>query len=204
MPRYESFVGGALQTNGYLVPAPLGHVLIDAPEGVCDWLRRVRVTPDLLVLTHGHFDHLIDAARLRRECGCPVACHRADAPLLAQADAIAREFFGFVVEPVEPDRFIDEGPAQDFLGVHWDVLHVPGHSAGSLCFHWGAEGVLFAGDVLFNGGIGRSDLPGGDGPLLIRGIREKLFVLPDDLVVLPGHGPATTIGHERRTNPFVR
>jgi glyoxylase-like metal-dependent hydrolase (beta-lactamase superfamily II) len=108
------------------------------------------------------------------------------------------------IETLRPDRIVAEGAGQDFLGLKLDVLDVPGHCPGSLCFHAPDDGLLVGGDVLFRGGVGRWDLPGGDGELLCRGIREKLFSLPDSTAVLPGHGPATTVGAEKATNPFVR
>jgi glyoxylase-like metal-dependent hydrolase (beta-lactamase superfamily II) len=116
-----------------------------------------------------------------------------------------REFgFGFDVEPVQADILIAETDEDSFLGEKFQVLEVPGHCPGSLCFFSQTEKVLIGGDVLFAGGIGRWDLPGGDGDLLLRGIKGKLFSLGDDVVVLPGHGPATTIGRERAMNPFLR
>jgi glyoxylase-like metal-dependent hydrolase (beta-lactamase superfamily II) len=105
---------------------------------------------------------------------------------------------------VQPDILIEETPRSDFCGIPFSVLLVPGHCPGSLCFYSADHQVLFGGDVLFAGGVGRTDIPGGDHQLLIRGIREKLFLLPGDTVVLPGHGPPTTIGKERNTNPFLQ
>jgi hydroxyacylglutathione hydrolase len=105
---------------------------------------------------------------------------------------------------VQPDFFIEANPDAEFLGAKFEVLEVPGHCPGSLCFLSRADNVLVGGDVLFAGGVGRWDLPGGDGELLFGGIREKLFPLGDSITVLPGHGPPTTIGEERKTNPFVR
>ena len=113
--------------------------------------------------------------------------------------------FGFElqIEPVAPDFFIEATPARDFLGLDLEVLEVPGHCPGSLCFFSRQDELLIGGDVLFAGGVGRWDLPGGDGELLFRGIKTKLFPLGDNITVLPGHGPPTKIGAERRTNPFV-
>lgn len=114
--------------------------------------------------------------------------------------------FGFEleIEPVQPDFLIEATPARDFLGLEMEVLEVPGHCPGSLCFLSRKDDLLVGGDVLFAGGVGRWDLPQGDGDLLFRGIKTKLFPLGDNVTVLPGHGPSTTIGAERRTNPFVR
>ena len=119
-----------------------------------------------------------------------------------------REFFrnfGFEleIEPAEPDFFIEETPRRNFLGAEFQVLEVPGHCPGSFCFFSRKDRLLIGGDVLFAGSIGRGDLPGGDIDLLIDGIRKKLFPLGDNVTVLPGHGPPTKMGSERRTNPFL-
>ena len=113
--------------------------------------------------------------------------------------------FGFEleVEPATADFFIQETPARNFLGTEFQVLEVPGHCPGSLCFYSRKDELLIGGDVLFAGGVGRWDLPGGDGDLLFDGIRQKLFPLGDKVTVLPGHGPPTKMGTERLTNPFV-
>ena len=116
-----------------------------------------------------------------------------------------RDFgFGFEIEPIPPDLLIEATVAREFLGLTFEILEVPGHCPGSLCFFSRENELLIGGDVLFAGGVGRWDLPGGDGDLLFAGIREKLYSLGDDVIVLPGHGPPTTIGAERRGNPFVR
>jgi len=114
-----------------------------------------------------------------------------------------RHYRSLEIEPVEPDFLIEASPSREFLGQQFQILEVPGHSPDSLCFLRQDDQLLIGGDVLFAGGVGRWDLPGGDGDLLFRGIKSKLFPLGDDIVVLPGHGPSTTIGRERRTNPFV-
>jgi glyoxylase-like metal-dependent hydrolase (beta-lactamase superfamily II) len=119
-----------------------------------------------------------------------------------------REFFrnfGFAleIEPAEPDFLIEETSSQNFLGADFQIMEVPGHCPGSLCFYSRKDKLLIGGDVLFAGSIGRADLPGGDIDLLMTGISKKLFPLGDDVTVLSGHGPSTKIGTERRTNPFV-
>ena len=116
-----------------------------------------------------------------------------------------RDFaFQLELEPAQPDFFIEATPARDFLGTEMEVLEVPGHCPGSLCFLARPDKLLIGGDVLFAGGVGRWDLPMGDGDLLFAGIKTKLFPLGDDVTVLSGHGPSTTIGRERLTNPFLR
>lgn len=202
MLRFKSFTGGPYETNCYLVDAPGGKVLFDAPEGADEEFADEKI--GLLVLTHGHWDHTADAAAIQRRHGCPVVCHVETVPMVSEEDFFQRAGFPLRIETLKPDRILAEGAGQDFLGLKLDVLDVPGHCPGSLCFHAPDDGLLVGGDVLFCGGVGRWDLPGGDGELLCRGIREKLFALPDATIVLPGHGPATTVGAEKATNPFLR
>jgi glyoxylase-like metal-dependent hydrolase (beta-lactamase superfamily II) len=178
--------------------------LFDAPDGSCEWLQRRAIDPKLLLLTHGHIDHILDVAKIKKRFACPIGCHRETVPMISDPNFFREFGFGFDVEPVEADILITETDEDSFLGEKFQVLEVPGHCPGSLCFFSQTEKVLIGGDVLFAGGIGRWDLPGGDGDLLLRGIKGKLFSLGDDVVVLPGHGPATTIGRERAMNPFLR
>ncbi len=199
----HTFTGGILDTNAFLLETEAGSILFDAPDGVADWLSGLGKKVDLLLLTHGHIDHTLDAAQVKREHGCPVAYHRDSLPMLTDPQFFRSFGFNLEVEPCAADFFVEEGSGQLLGGRDLDVFLVPGHCPGSLCFLDKQEGALFGGDVLFAGGVGRWDLPGGDGPLLFRGIREKLFPLGDDIKVLSGHGPVTTIGHERQTNPFL-
>ena len=201
---YKTFCGGIFETNCYVIEAPEGPILFDAPDGTCDWLEAASITPKLLLLTHGHFDHVPDIAKIKRRFGCPVGCHPETAPMIADPEFFRSFGFQLEIEAVEPDFLIEATPQRDFLGLKMEVLEVPGHCPGSLCFFSREGGLLIGGDVLFASGVGRWDLPGGDGELLFHGIKKKLFPLGDDVVVLPGHGPATTIGEERRTNPFVQ
>ena len=201
--NYESFCGGIFETNCYLVHAPEGPILFDAPDGACAWVESLKIEPKLLLLTHGHFDHVPDVAKIKRRFGCPVGCHPDSAPMISDPEFFRSFGFQLELEPVKPDLLIEETPEREFLGLPMQVLEVPGHCPGSLCFFMRKERLLIGGDVLFAGGVGRWDLPGGDADVLFSGIREKLFPLGDDVVVLPGHGPPTTIGQERLTNPFV-
>jgi glyoxylase-like metal-dependent hydrolase (beta-lactamase superfamily II) len=199
--RIETFTGGVFDTNCFLLP---DHgILIDAPQDAAEWLARTGDKVALLLLTHGHIDHVVDAARIKQEHGCRVGYHRDSIPLLTDRSFFKQFGFGWEIEPVEADFLIAETERTEFAGVAFRVLEVPGHCPGSLCFFGLADRVLFGGDVLFAGGVGRWDLPGGDGDLLFAGIREKVLPLGDDVRVLPGHGPATTIGVERRTNPYL-
>ena len=197
----DTFTGGIFDTNCFFLPA--SGILIDAPQDAAGWLAGRGLRVKTLLLTHGHIDHVWDAARIQREHGCRVAFHRDGAAMLSEPDFFKKFGFMWEIEPVVADYFIDESASQIVEGVDFQVLHVPGHCPGSLCFLEKSERTLFGGDVLFAGGVGRWDLPGGDRDLLFTGIQAKVLPLGDDVTVLPGHGPATKIGIERQTNPFL-
>jgi hydroxyacylglutathione hydrolase len=201
--KYQAFCGGVFETNCYLVDAPEGSILFDAPQGACEWLKRHRVEPKLLLLTHGHIDHVQDVAKIKQRFHCQIGCHALTAPMISDREFFLNFGFELEIEPAEADFFIEEAAARSFCGAEFQVLEVPGHCPGSLCFFSRKDNLLIGGDVLFAGGVGRWDLPGGDVDLLFTGIRKKLFPLGDAVTVLPGHGPTTKIGTERLTNPFV-
>jgi hydroxyacylglutathione hydrolase len=204
MLQIQTFIGGIFDTNAYLILGSGGNILFDAPTGAAEWARDIGAKLDLLVITHGHVDHIDDAAKIKRIFGCQVAYHPESLPLITDPDFFKRFGFFFEATPVNPDFLIEETPELILCGLKFRVLLVPGHCPGSLCFYSSAHQFLIGGDVLFAGGVGRTDLPGGDHELLIRGIREKLLILPDATKVLPGHGPATSIGEERQSNPFLQ
>jgi hydroxyacylglutathione hydrolase len=201
---YETFCGGIFETNCYLVQAPQGWILFDAPDGACGWADSRAADVKLLLLTHGHVDHVQDVAKIKRRYACQIGCHPETAPMLSDREFFRNFGFELEIEPVQPDFLIKETPARDFLGIEFQVLEVPGHCPGSLCFFSSKDELLIGGDVLFADGIGRWDLPGGDVDLLLTGIKQKLFPLGDNVTVLPGHGPQTKIGTERLTNPFLQ
>ena len=151
--------------------------------------------------THCHCDHSGGNAELMALTGAPLVCHEADLPLLRTISQQGAMFGVRVPASPDPDRFINEGDTIDIGGATLKVFHTPGHAPGHVVLV--GDGFVIAGDTLFAGSIGRTDLPGGDYDTLIRAIKEKLLVLPDDTVVYSGHGPATTIGAERRSNPFL-
>lgn len=197
----DTFTGGVFDTNCFFLRE--AGLLVDAPQDAAAWLQRAGHKVELLLLTHGHIDHVLDAAKIQREHGCQVGFHAETGPMVTDPNFFRRFGFQFEVEPVQADFLIDETPAVTLAGLDFQVLLVPGHCPGSLCFLEKKERILFGGDVLFAGGVGRWDLPGGDGDLLFSGIKSKIFPLGDDVTVLPGHGPATTVGHERATNPYL-
>jgi hydroxyacylglutathione hydrolase len=156
-----------------------------------------------ILLTHAHLDHVDGVAHLVRSTGAPVYLHPADRPLYDHVSRQAAQFGLSVEEPPPPDHTLTHGEALEIGGVEYRVRHVPGHSPGHVLFHVEAARCAFVGDVVFQGSIGRTDLPGGDYAQLIAAIRDHVLTLPDDTHLLPGHGPATTVGHERTTNPFL-
>ena len=194
--------------NGFVVGCEDTHegVLIDPGDDVdllLEAAREHRLTITSILLTHAHLDHVTGVGRAKAALGVPVWLHRDDNFLYERA-VEQGQMFGIRVEPQPPvDHFYDgEGPLT-FGRYEVRVLHTPGHCPGGVCLAIGKEPVLFVGDTLFAGSIGRTDLPGGDLDTLLRSIREVLFSFPDATVVWPGHGEATTIGREKQTNPFL-
>ena len=198
MLEIECFTGGVAATNGYACKAAETSFLVDAPEGVVDWLVSTDFSPQALLLTHAHFDHVLDAARIQERWSIPTYAFAHPTPELTL------ESMGMAVRPYKVDYLVKEGEPMTFGGLTFEILHIPGHSPDSALFLPEGSPIVFGGDVLMQGGIGRSDLPGGDGEQLLKGIREKLYVLDDGTTVLSGHGPATTVGGEKRGNPYVR
>jgi glyoxylase-like metal-dependent hydrolase (beta-lactamase superfamily II) len=197
----DVFTGGLFDTNCFFLPEH--GILIDAPQDAATWLEESGHRVRTLLLTHGHIDHVWDAAAIRRQHHCRVGYHADGLPMLTTPNFFKEFGFNWEIEPVPADFLIEETESLTVEGIDFRVLLVPGHCPGSLCFFEQKSRILFGGDVLFAGSIGRTDLPGGDHALLLQGIREKLWPLGDDVTVLPGHGPSTTIGKERRSNPHV-
>lgn len=202
---------GPIQTNAYLLTAPeRGEaVLIDAPGEV--WaevepiLAEQKCKLTELWLTHGHWDHMQGGAEVVRASGAKVLANIEDRVLIETPEIMER-FMGenMGLEPVHVDRWIGQSEKLSALGLEVEVRHVPGHCPGNVMFYFAAAGAAFVGDALFNGSVGRSDLPGGDFAVLKKSILEQIYTLPEKTVVFPGHGPKTTVAHERASNPFVR
>ncbi len=196
--------------NTYVVwkPPSAEALVIDPglePELILDFLREEGLTAAAILNTHGHADHIAGNGAMKQAFpGAPLVIGENETPLLADPMANVSGLFGTPLTSPPADRTVKEGDVIEAAGVRLEVLDVPGHSPGHVAFLY-RDGpcVVFGGDVLFRGGVGRSDFPGSDGRLLFASIREKLFTLPPDTVVYPGHGPVTTVGHEKATNPFV-
>ncbi len=204
MSRLSSFTGGMAGTNGWLLETEQGALVFDAPDGMAAWLERKKARPACLLLTHQHFDHVLDAAAIQAAHGCPIFAWSPLSRELTLEDLFNRFTDGGIsVSEFSVDEVLAGRGETEAGGLSWTLLHIPGHSPDSLCFHQPELGIVFGGDVLFLDGIGRTDFPGGSTTLLLRGIEDKLMTLPDDTRILPGHGPETTIGRERMENPFL-
>jgi glyoxylase-like metal-dependent hydrolase (beta-lactamase superfamily II) len=160
------------------------------------------LNPGAILFSHCHVDHILGNNFACREYGLKPLMHH-DSLQFLKASAMQGQVYGFEVEePILPDSFIEEGAKISFGNQTLEAILVPGHADGSLCFYNRENAFLVAGDVLFSGSIGRTDLPTGDMDLLLSGISQKLFTLPDNVTVYPGHGPETSIGYEKENNPF--
>lgn len=207
----ESYVVGMLQTNCYLLgDEGTGEAVVIDPGGEAGMIAgRIQALGLQLVAilnTHGHFDHVMDAWVLKEKQGGEIYMHLLDLPIVEQSMRTMGAFFGLkqLSHPIIIDHDIRHGSLLEFGPMAFSVLETPGHTPGHVCFVLNEGRHVFVGDTLFAGSIGRTDLPGGSYDQLIRSVREQLFALDEQAIVYPGHGPRTTVGRERRTNPFFR
>jgi glyoxylase-like metal-dependent hydrolase (beta-lactamase superfamily II) len=202
----ESVVVGPLMVNCYVLGCETSRegVVVDPGDDadrILEAISRLGLKVVAVINTHGHFDHTGGNRRILTETGAGLFIHELDAPMLARAVDTAA-MFGLTAEnSPPPSGFLREGDFIDFGEYRLRVLHTPGHTLGGCSLYW--EGMVFTGDTLFADSVGRTDFPGGSSVALGKSIREKLMTLPDDTIVYPGHGPSTTIGRERKHNPYL-
>ncbi|WP_372950244.1 MBL fold metallo-hydrolase [Mariniphaga sp.] len=211
MLKIEKFVVNPLQENTFVLSDETGECIFIDPgfyfdveqKEIIDYVADNNLKPLKITNTHCHFDHIMGVEFIRNHFKIPFYAHSDDAFWVKQA-IFQGKMFGFEMEPVQaPEYFYQENETLKFGNTELEIIHVPGHSPGHVVFYSEQENLLIAGDVLFNGSIGRTDLPGGNYETLISGIKEKLFKLPDETKVYCGHGPETTLGFEKKSNPFL-
>ena len=199
---------GPLQCNCSIVGDEVTRegMVIDPGDDIDDILvlvRRHGLTIKQIVITHAHIDHVGGAMKMRAATGAPIILNQNDYDLLKMLSLQARWIGMEPPDEVKIDQTADQGDTLRAGGLSASVLHTPGHSEGSICLYFPAEQTLIAGDTLFAGSIGRTDLPGGSYDKILSSLHDKVLALPDETKVIPGHGPSTTIGEERDTNPFL-
>jgi hydroxyacylglutathione hydrolase len=207
----DRLILGAYETNCYVLRSSeeAEDCLVVDPGleagPLIEFLEDRKLRPAAVVLTHGHVDHIAGLAALRKKFpDARVYIHKLDANMLAEpyANLSIMSGISFTTEP--EDVALEEPDVIDLAGIKLQVLHTPGHTPGGICLYTAEDGVIFVGDTLFAGSIGRTDFPGGNTSKLLRGVKEKLFTLPGETKAYPGHGPATTIADEKAHNPFFQ
>lgn len=205
--KYEMVVVGALETNCYLVYCEESSecAVVDPgaePERIIRQISSLELEPVILIDTHGHVDHVGANKDIKEKYDIPLCIHSLDSRMLDNILATTMGLFLGAKKSPEPDRFLEDGELIPIGKSHLKVIHTPGHSPGSVSLS--GDGFLLSGDLLFCGGVGRTDLPGGSWSVLEDSIRKRIFTFPDDTIVLPGHGPSTSVGQEKSANPFIR
>jgi hydroxyacylglutathione hydrolase len=210
VPQLKCFTGGPFAENSWLVIGASGRdaVIVDpgaATGALLDELERSGAMPRAIVLTHGHIDHVEGIPAVReRYAELPIHLHRADRELYDHVPQQAAWFGMEIAELPEPDLHIEPGRDLEFGELRFEVAFAPGHAPGHVVLHMPEAGLALVGDVIFQGSVGRTDLPGGDGRQLLESIRREILTLPDATRLLPGHGPETTVARERASNPYLR
>lgn len=206
--RIKTCVLGDVSTNCYIIyrEGTDRAVIVDPADNgpyLLNKCRELGVEPEAILLTHGHFDHILAVEDIRRAFRCKVYAHMDEERILQDASLNLSGTLGTDRMGLSADHLLKDGDVLQMLGYDWKVLATPGHTAGSVCYYIESEDVLISGDTLFAESLGRTDLPTGNLSHIIRSITKTLFLLPDDTMVYPGHGEPTTIGHEKQYNPVV-
>jgi len=209
--KIDTLILGSYETNCYVLrsgPEVADCIIIDtglSPQPLLDFLRDNKLNPLAVIFTHGHADHIAGAAPLRADYpAIKLVIHKLDADMLTSPQRNLSLLAGGIYKTDPADIIIDKQGPVEFAGIKLNVLHTPGHSPGGISLYCEAEKLVFTGDALFAGSIGRTDFPGANHNQLICSVKEKLLTLPDETVVYPGHGPATTISREKAANPFLK
>jgi glyoxylase-like metal-dependent hydrolase (beta-lactamase superfamily II) len=209
--KIHVLTAGMVQTNAYVLTEPeRGEaLLIDAPLGVWPEVRKIlekeKCQLAALWLTHGHFDHIQGVDEIVEATGVKVHAHEGDREMMLLPEVVeARLGIPLGLKKLYPDAWFQAGEVREVLGRSVEIRHVPGHCPGSVLFYFAKEGVAFVGDAIFAGSVGRTDFQGGSFPVLEKSIREQIYTLPAVVTLYPGHGPATTVGREMSSNPYVR
>ncbi len=212
MIQVQSFVFNPYQENTYVLYDDSGACVIIDPgmyspaeeNTFSDFIREKELQPELLLNTHCHVDHVLGNKFIHDQYGLLPQFHEGEVPLLVEVQHYAPQMgIRYELSPI-PERFLPEEGAVQWGQHRLELIFAPGHSPAHLCFYHSGQRLLIGGDVLFRNSIGRTDLPGGNHQQLLESIRRRIYTLPDETVVYPGHGPETTVGFEKRTNPFVR
>ncbi len=209
--QIKSFTFNPFMENTYVLFDETKEAVIIDPgcfdkgekSALMEFIKLHDLTPVKLLNTHCHIDHVLGNEFMKSTYDIPLWIHEKEVPILKSIPAYAGNYGFHTYQESEPDHFIREGEAIKFGNTTLKSLFVPGHSPGHLVFYSEPDRVAIAGDTLFEGSIGRTDLPGGDHSTLLRSIKENLFALPDDVTIWPGHGPSTLLGKEKESNPFV-
>lgn len=214
MLQIETFVNRPIDENTYVVSDPAtreamivdcGALFPDDQEAIADYIRREGLTVRLHVLTHGHFDHMFGAQWVADTYGVQPTLHSADTEFYTNAVAMVSAFFhrpiSFPVPPI--GETMAAGSRLQLGGSSWRVIHTPGHTPGGCCLYCVEQGILFSGDSIFRGSIGRTDMQGGDHRALVEALQNNVLTLPDGVKIYPGHGPATTVDYEKVYNPYI-
>jgi len=205
--KIKTIVLGMVQTNCYIVRASDSKEAVvidpaDRAEKIYSYLNENDLVCKRILITHGHFDHITAAEKLKHLTGAHIYAHEREEDLLMDPDINASAHMGEAIS-LRPDCFLKDKEEFQEAGLSWQVIYTPGHTEGGVCYYLKGEDTLFSGDTLFYESIGRTDFPMGDHRKLIESVRSRLFILPDETEVYPGHGRPTTIGHEREFNPFL-
>lgn len=206
---FEKIVAGQLEANCYILgDDKTGEAVVIDPGGdafeIIEAIKNNKLTILAIINTHGHIDHTFGNKALKEYSKSPVLIHEDDSEMLTSSFHNLSDFLGYEISVIPPDRFLKDNEIIKVGSFELKVIHTPGHTQGCVSLECVGKGILFTGDTLFAGGIGRTDLPGGDGRKILSSISKRLLIYPENTIIYPGHGPSSTIGKEKKYNPFLK